>query len=393
MKNMKPILLYKGVDICYNILNVFAEQFGEALKKQGCEVLYYDVEKEGLSGLAQYAGQEFTAIVGFQTYAFDPYLESRKCFLHDLFGGLKFNFQLDHPIWMRAHYEKGPRDYYVLTHDRHYQAFIKKYYRGVKDALLLPPGGVKPEAAVSGAMKTKDLIFLGTYNDYRELLGLIRKSDRNTRFLAGAFLLEMTKYPNQTAEDALRKVLFQRHHPVAEKDFLNVMDSLKPMINCVMIYYREKVVRTLLDAGISLIVFGESWKKAPFADHPLLSVVPSVSPEESLKELACAKLSLNVMAWHKDGFTERIANSMLYRSIVVSDRSTCLEEQYKDGEELILFDLMDLSRLPDQIRTLLQDDKRREEIAERAYQRAIAEDTWDQRAALFLMYCEELRIK
>ena len=99
------------------------------------------------------------------------------------------------------------------------------------------------------------------------------------------------------------------------------------------------------------------------------------------------------MAWHKDGFTERIANSMLYRSIVVSDRSICLEEQYKDGEELILFDLMDLSRLPDQIRTLLQDDKRREEIAERAYQRAIAEDTWDQRAALFLMYCEELRIK
>ena len=153
MKNMKPILIYKGVDICYNILNVFAEQFGDALKRQGCEILYYDVEKEGLSGLAQFAGQSFTAIVGFQTYAFDPYLESRKCFLHDLFGGLKFNFQLDHPIWMRAHYEKGPRDYYVLTHDRQYQAFIKKYYRGVQDALLLPPGGVKPEAAVAGIKK------------------------------------------------------------------------------------------------------------------------------------------------------------------------------------------------------------------------------------------------
>ncbi len=387
------VLIYKGTDICYNILNEFAEQFGEALKRQGCTVLYYDVEKEGLSSLVQYMGQEFTAIVGFQTYAFDPYLESRKCFLHDLFGGLKFNFQLDHPIWMRAHYEKGPRDYYVLTHDRNYQAFIKQYYHGVKEALLLPPGGVKPDEGAPLPEKTKDLIFLGTYNDYRELLDLIRKSDRKTRFLAGAFLLEMTKHPNQTAEDALKKVLRQRKYTVSDEDFLNTLDSLKPMINCAMIYYREKTVRTLLDDGISLIVYGDTWKKAPFADHPLLTIVPSVTPEESLNELAYAKMSLNVMAWHKDGFTERIANSMLYRSIVVSDRSTCLEEQYKDGEELVLFDLTEIASLSERIRELLDDDRQREAMAERAYQRAIAEDTWDQRAELFLMYCEELRAK
>ena len=257
----------------------------------------------------------------------------------------------------------------------------------------MPPGGVKPDEGAPLPEKTKDLIFLGTYNDYRELLDLIRKSDRNTRFLAGAFLLEMTKYPNQTAEEALSKVLLRRHHSIAEKDFLDVMDSLKPMINCAMIYYREKTVRTLLDAGISLIVYGDSWKKAPFADHPMLSIVPSVSPEESLRELAEAKMSLNVMAWHKDGFTERIANSMLYHSIVVSDRSACLEEQYKDGEELILFDLKNLSALPDRIRSVLQDDAHREKMDERAYERAVAEDTWDQRAELFLMYCEELRVK
>lgn len=393
MMQKKPILIYKGVDICYDILNYFAEQLGNALEKLGETVLYYDVEKEGLSGLTQFVGQEFRAIVGFQTYAFDPYLESRKCFLHDLFDGLKFNFQLDHPVWMRAHYEKGPREYYVLTHDRNYQAFIKQYYHGVRDALILPPGGVKPDERKDLPRKTKDLIFLGTYNDYRELLSLIRKSDRNTRFLAGAFLLEMTKHPNQTAEDALEKVLRQRKHTVSADDFLNILDSLKPMINCAMIYYREKTVRTLLEAGIPLTVYGDTWKKAPFAEHPLLSVVPAVTPEDSLTELACAKMSLNVMAWHKDGFTERIANSMLYRSIVVSDRSTCLEEQYQDGEELILFDLTEIELLPGRIRVLLQDEKQRESMAERAYQRAIAEDTWDQRAELLLMYCEELRIK
>lgn len=385
----KPILIYKGTEICYNILNYFAEQLGDALKRLGCTVLYYDVEKEGLSGLAQFAGRDFLAIIGFQTYAFDPYLESRKCYLHDLFGGLKFNFQLDHPIWMRPHYEKGPRDYYVLTHDRNYQDFIKRFYHGVKEALILPPGGVKPEKGAD-TKKTKDMVFIGTYNDYRELLELLRRSDRKSRFLGGAFLLEMTRNPDQTAEDSLKKVLRKRKMKTTEQGFLDILDSLKPMINCAMVYYREKTVKVLLDHGITVTVYGDSWEKAPFSHHPLLFKKMQVTPEDSLRELAEAKLSLNVMAWHKDGFTERIANSMLQKSVVVSDQSTCLSEQYRDGEELVLFDLKELSSLPGRVKELLSDDVRRNEMAEKAFQRAITEDTWDQRAELFLGYCSEL---
>lgn len=34
------ILIYKGEPICYNILNTFAEQLGEALQRLGEEVEY-----------------------------------------------------------------------------------------------------------------------------------------------------------------------------------------------------------------------------------------------------------------------------------------------------------------------------------------------------------------
>ncbi len=386
----KPILIYKGSDICYNILNYFAEQLGNALEQLGETVHYYDVEKEGLPGLSQFVGQQFTAIVGFQTYAFDPFLTSRNCFLHDLIGGPKFNFQFDHPIWMKAHYEKVPKDYYILTHDRNYIRFIKRYYPGVKDALLLPPGGTSPDAPADTAKKNKELVFVGTYTDYRQYFPVIKNSSREMRYLANAFLLEMKKHPNQTAETALSEVLKKRGANLTDQKFLDLFDSLKPMIYCIMSYYREKTIQTLLDQKIKLTVYGKSWEKSPFATSNYLMIQPEVTPAESIRELASAKASLNIMAWHKDGFTERIVNSMLCKSVVITDKSTCLEEQYRDGEELILFDLSNIEALPDKIRELLTADKKKEEIAEKACQRATAEDTWKNRADLLLLYCREL---
>lgn len=391
--NDHPILIYKGTTICYNILNYFAEQLGDALKKLGYTVIYYDIEKSGLSELTQFIGQRFKAIVGFQTYAFDPFLKSQGLYLHDLIHGPKFNFQFDHPIWMRAHYEKGPRNYYVLTHDRNYQAFIKKYYPGVTDAFILPPGGSLPVDIPKAFPKTKNLVLIGTYYDYRELQKLIYGSDENTRILADAFLQEMKKHPNQTAELALKKSLTNKGLSFSDSDFLQILDSLKVVIKYVMVYYREKVVKTLLEANIPLVVYGDSWKKSPFSNHPALQIVSAVPPEGVLNELSSSKMSLNVMAWHKDGFTERIANSMLCHSVVVTDQSTCLTEQYQDGEELVIFDLMKLDALPARIKDLLSNDAKRAHIAESAFQRAKNEDLWKNRAELFLSYCDEVNIE
>ena len=38
------ILIYRGEPICYNILNTFAEQLGEALQRLGEEVEYFDAK-------------------------------------------------------------------------------------------------------------------------------------------------------------------------------------------------------------------------------------------------------------------------------------------------------------------------------------------------------------
>jgi len=47
------ILIYKGEPICYNILNTFAEQLGEALQRLGEEVEYFDVKQSGSGSLCR----------------------------------------------------------------------------------------------------------------------------------------------------------------------------------------------------------------------------------------------------------------------------------------------------------------------------------------------------
>ncbi|MBO6241713.1 MAG: glycosyltransferase family 1 protein [Butyrivibrio sp.] len=385
MSNEK-VLIYKGSDVCYNILDHMAEQLGNAFIYMGFSVTYYDIEK-GLSSITDLIGEKYVAIIGFQTKIFEIYLQSKNCYLHDLIEGPKFNFCFDHPIWLSRQLKNVPLNYYVLTHDRNYAEFIGKYYRNIAGVYLLPPGGTESEN--SAEEKKQDIIFMGTYENYRNIFPVIRKSDKALKHLACSFLCKLKHNINKTAEENLKMVLDEEKIEYDDEKFIEVLDSLKIIVKCIAYYYREKVIRTLLESDIDVTVYGNSWESSPFYGNEHLLIKPAVTPKESLYEYSISKLSLNIMLWHKDGFTERIANSMLNRSVVVSDMSTCLKEQYSNGEEIILFKLDNISGLPARLKELLKDEDKRKMIADKAYQRAQNEDTWGQRARLLLDYISE----
>jgi spore maturation protein CgeB len=112
--------------------------------------------------------------------------------------------------------------------------------------------------------------------------------------------------------------------------------------------------------------------------------------DDALQIYAQSKVSLNVMSWHKDGMTERVANTMLNRAVVLTDPSTYLTEHYADDREIVYYHLTRLDELPGKIRRLLSDDGYREKIAENGYKTAAAHDTWDNRAEEFLKIIEEI---
>lgn len=392
---VRPILIYKGSSVCHNVLNVFAESFGAALEAEGENVEYYDVESRPISEIVELVGRRYKAIIGFQTYAFTIMMKDNRTYLHNLIGGKKYNFVFDHPIWMLPHLQHGVKDFYVLTHDENYVRFTEEYYG--QRAYLLPPAGLTPSMADKPSdglqhemcsEKKYGLSFVGTYGDYMNEILLIHGMDRKQRFLANHFLIMMRKHPNVTAEEALAKTLEARGISLSKEEFLQQFYELRRVIYCVMHHYRHKVLKAILEAGIRLEVFGDSWQRCPLQDYENLICHPNVTVEESLGIWSQSKLSLNIMSWHKAGFTERIANSMLAGSVVITDKSDYLKAHFTDGEDMVLFDLERIEELPERIKELLADDAKRELMAERAREAAQREHTWQMRAKEFLELVE-----
>lgn len=386
--NTQPILIYKTSDICLNLLNIFAEQLASAFKTLHQRVEIFDVQQEGHNALTKYIHIRFKAIIGIQSYLFSIMMQDQINNLHDLIIGPKYNMLLDHPAWIKDNIKAGPQDYTLLIHDRDYISFCRRYYSTTINYEHFYPAGLLPSPSDS-MEKIYDIVFIGTYRDYRERLEAIRHYKGTLRFIASHYLGILKRNPNGNAEQALHSVLEYYHIHLCDSDFLDLFYDLRDVYYCIMIYYREKVIQQLLDSGLSVHVYGNTWEKAPFCSHPALTIHPKASINESLTILKQARISLNIMSWHKDGFTERIANSMLCHSLVVSDKSRFLEENFTNGKDLLLFDLTEIEKLPQLIKNLLSNPQHLASITESGYSKALNEHQWLHRARQLLKIIDE----
>ena len=149
--------------------------------------------------------------------------------------------------------------------------------------------------------------------------------------------------------------------------------------------YREKVIEALLAEGIPVQVYGDTWRKSPFYEQLNLINSPEVSGAEGPREYDTARVALNVMTWHKDGFTERLSNAMLRGAVIATDESKYVNENFTDEGDMIIFSLSDFEKegTPDfvnRIKDVLTNQEKRVRIAEAGRKRALEEHTWDVRA-------------
>ena len=127
-----------------------------------------------------------------------------------------------------------------------------------------------------------DLTFVGTYGGYEVQVQWIREQERPLRFLANRFLLTMRKYPNLTAEAAFSRTLEHYGIELTDEEFVEKMYAVRRVIYGAMHYYRHRVIETILQAGIRLDVFGDSWTHCPLRKYPNLICHPGVTVEEGL---------------------------------------------------------------------------------------------------------------
>lgn len=360
-----PCLIMVSNDVeWYGVVEGFANSMADELVGLGQAVIttngrygdYYNLPKELL------LNQVYKAIIGFQS----PALQSET---FQNMRGKRYQIWLDNPVFFIDFFRKTPKQIHFLCQDANYAKFLRDHFN-IERAQQFPPAGMVGEEIHQ--KRIYDLVFIGSYFTITQL------SENNDVFQQ-EFLQYMLNNVDSTVEEGVRAIWQKQGICYDEELLLKTMDGLGDLCHYLLQIYRHQVVEAILDAGIQLHVFGETWSNYYGSGKENLIIHPKIMAEEAMQIWAQAKIGLNIMDGHKAGMTERIANIMLSGACCLSDETSYLKEHFTDGEDITLFRADCLERLVDKIQYLLQNDEERERIALNGQKKALREHTWRKR--------------
>ncbi|MCR5655200.1 MAG: glycosyltransferase, partial [Lachnospiraceae bacterium] len=351
-----PILVFYGdEDVCSGVLRQFSEEITKALVKKGVAV------HAGIAGQLDYDDMEKTiykAVLGFQAAAF------KNVFFQSL-SGKKLQFWLDNPVFNQDMIKAMPKDCTFLCQDGNYADFIRKYYG--YEAVVLPPGGCGSEWETLQE-RPYDISFLGAYQ--LPFAGVFRHEEKE-------YYDHMITHSGETFFFGMCEMQKENGTYVSDEESADRVRKMKHVCQYVINYYRDKVIRSIVEHGYKLHVYGNSWDAFPMQE--MLVRHPEVKGGEALVEFSKAKIGLNVMSWHKNGLTERVLNIMRSGSVCLTDYSEAVAKNFNDGTDLVIFRLDETQRLPELIRELLQNDAWKM-IGENGRAKAQKRHSWEVRA-------------
>lgn len=387
---MKKIILFQGG---IETLAFFSLELMKAFRSIGHEVFMFDLEDAVRSYqlLAFFCEAGNTALITFNFNGLNQeeiFYEDGKIFWAEMDIPV-YNIIVDHPFYYHKHLNNTPARYYQICIDREHEAYMKRFFPDIRLKPFFPSGGTGlfPENNYPGLEeKSIDIIFTGHYTPPSKFdKHITRINDEYTAFYH-TIIDDLIANPTMPMDKAFEKHLIREMGPLSDADLLKCMESMIFIDLYVRFYFRGLVVKTLVDHGFRVGVFGKGWEHL-ICDHPenIIDYGGGASLA-CLEQIRKAKISLNVMPWFKDGAHDRIFNSMLNGAVCLTDRSIYLEEEFSDGEDICFYSLKELEQLPGIVGNLLKHPQQMEHIIEAGYRKANMKHTWANRAALLEEY-------
>lgn len=386
------VILFTG-DI--ETLEFFSKQLGSYFEKEGYGVFYFDFLKEQQSfrKMKRFVKPNSTIMITFNFIGIrndEIFKLNGNSLFFDAYHIPCFNIVVDHPFYYHELLGIRPKNYYQFCIDYDHIAYMNRFFPDIPMAPFLPLGGTSlfesPEAWEHGKalwlpMKERkmDIVFAGNYvppSNFDQYI--TRLDDEYTAFYHG-ILDDLIAHPGLSMERVFETHLRREMVGLSDEDLKECMGKMIFLDLYIRFYFREKVVKTLVDNGFPVHVFGKGWEQFPCRHPENLVQGGSLNSHDCLKKISEGKLSLNVMPWFKNGAHDRIFNSMLNGSVSLSDPSAYLEKEFSDGTDIAFYSLEHLKELPALAENLLKSDDTLESIALQAYKKAAASHTWANR--------------
>lgn len=299
-------------------------------------------------------------------------------------------YLMDHPM---IHLERLKSCYpriLVLSPDRDHVQFVDQYMKNIWCAGFLPHAGCAGSFVKKWKERSTDLSFFGSYVSPKVVWEHFADYPQAMCELMREVSQELIRQSHLTLESVLSESLKNRGIQAGREEFLEMMGEFWQVDRYVRCYFRDQVIRVLVESGITVDVYGDGWDQFETTGKEFLKVHTAVSFQEALEITGNSKISLNVMPWFKDGSHDRVFTAMLNGAICLTDGSEYLSEIGKEEENIYFYSLKGLKYLPAKVRRILSDTAHSEEVALAG--KALAEEyhTWRSRAWEVLDYWEQL---
>lgn len=306
-----------------------------------------------------------------------------------LTDSIYITYLCDHPA-LHTERLKGLDDRaIVFVCDQLYAKYLKEYFPNIKHVLFVPLSGCYSPKYISYTQREKEVVFTGSYIKPQDIYQKVMSHfDGALKKFAEYMLKDIVQNTKQTLDMCLSHALELTQTEVSKEEFNELVRNFLDIDAYARSYYRDKVIRTLIEHGIVVHVYGNGWENFE-SKHLKNLIIEKGNSYVAQKAVANAKISLNVMPWFKAGFQERIATAMLSGTVAVTDESQYINENFVDGKELVTYSLDHIDELPIKIKKILEDEDMAIRIADAGEKRAEAEMTWQHRTFEMIEFIKE----
>lgn len=384
----KIVMFIGGVET----LEYFSYRMGDEFQRQGYSVFYYDLEHPAHSvrRVKKFMKPGETVLITFNFEGLEKeegLYEEGLGYIWESYGIPCYNIAADHPYYYENRLKDLPKDYRHISIDRLHEKYFKEFYPEFFHQGFLPLAGTELPCVESE--RSMDVVMTGNFTPTSFCEPYIHWiNDEYAAFYQG-IIDDIIAHPTKTVEET---ALCHCEREMGKESNEDLRVALYKMIFIdlyVRNYWRGETVRTLVDSGIQVDVFGKGWEDLACSHPENLILHPQITSVECLEQLRKAKVSLNVMPWFKDGAHDRVFNSVLNGAVCFTDRSGYLCEELKEGEGVCYYELEHLALLPDNVKKILSDEKKREEIISKGRAVVSSRHTWVNRAETMLGWIRE----
>lgn len=375
----KRLLIYQ-VDSPYGALRSFMNELTGAFRMMKMDVTVIDFSrKDAMEQLSGRLAEDFDAVLSFNCYLANIKLSDGK-YLQDYIRAPYYYFLVDHPMHHHRILREKLNNFHALCVDKYFIEYIHTYYPHIKTVDMIAHGGITAGEALIYHDRKTDVLFTGSYKACEELQAVMEGSEEPARTLSLELVKELLGNPALRQEEAFDNVLKRLNIQIGKEQYAEWLSIIGNVADhYIRGIYRNKMLEAMANEPYEVEIYGEGWDKCTIK-APNLHYHKAVSYEENLKLMNHAKIVLNTYTGFKHGAHERIFSAMLSKALCMTDTNEYMEEHFSDKENLIIFSYDDMQEYKELIRYYLENEEQAAAIAQRGYELAEKEHTWQKRA-------------